>query len=139
MPGGAAGEYTFPHEWAPLLSLDSEDGRYLMRGHTRTRRLSAVAAVSAGALLAAGSAFAATSPAISSFTPTKVKPVAKVTIAGKNLKGATAVMVDGTKMKFKVLSPTKIVVTLSTSAKSGQISVTTAHGTAKSTKTLTIT
>jgi hypothetical protein len=101
--------------------------------------LAAVTAVAAGALVATGSALAVTSPAISSFTPTKVKPVAKVTIAGKNLTGATKVMVDGMAMKFKVVSPTRIVVTLSTGAKSGVVSVTTKHGTAKSTKTLTIT
>jgi IPT/TIG domain len=110
-----------------------------MRGHIRTRSLPAVAAVSAGALVAAGSALAVTSPAISSFAPSTVKAASKVTIAGKNLKGATWVKVDGMKMKFKVLSPTKIVVTLSSSAKSGQISVATAHGTATSTKSLTIT
>jgi hypothetical protein len=109
-----------------------------MRGHIRVRSVSAVAAFAALALFAASSAFAVTAPAISGFTPTTAKPAAKVTVAGKNLKGATAVKVDGMKMKFAVVSPTKIVLTLSTKAKSGTIAVTTAHGTATSAKALSV-
>ena len=113
-----------------------------MHGHARVRGATVLAALATVATVGAASALAAagvTAPTISSFTPTKVKPVAKVTIAGKNLKGATAVTVDGMKMKFVVVSPTKIVVTLSTKAKTGQIAVTTAHGKATSAHVLNVT
>jgi hypothetical protein len=113
-----------------------------MNGHGRVRGAAALAALAAVVMVAAASALAAAgveAPTISSFTPTKIKPVAKVTIAGKNLKGATAVTVDGMKMKFTVVSATKIVVTLSTKAKTGQIAVTTAHGKATSAHVLDVT
>ena len=113
-----------------------------MRRLARTRNLSAVAAFAAVVLVAAASAVAAvrvSTPAITSFAPLKAKPAAKVTVAGTNFKGATAVKVDGMKMKYTVVSPTKIVITLSTKAKSGQITVTTSHGTATSSKQLSVT
>ncbi len=113
-----------------------------MRAQPGVRSFAAVAAFAAVVLVVAGSALAAarvTLPTISTFKPTSVKPASKVTISGKNLKGATAVTVAGMKMKFKVSSATKIVVTLSASAKTGEIKVTTPHGTAVSTQELDVT
>jgi hypothetical protein len=102
----------------------------------------AVAALAALVLVAAGSALAAarvTLPSIKSFTPAKTKPSTTVTVMGKNFKGATAVTVDGVKMKYKVDSATKIIVTLSSKAKTGAIAVTTPGGTATSAHMLSIT
>ena len=56
-----------------------------------------------------------------------------------SIQTASRVTVDGMKMKFTVVSPTKIVVTLSTKAKTGQIAVTTAHGKATSAHVLNVT
>jgi hypothetical protein len=113
----------------------------LMRAQLGARSLLLVA-LAAAALVAAGSALAAadvTLPTISAFTPTKTKPATTVTVTGKNLTGAKTVTVDGMKMKFKVDSATKIVVTLSSKAKTGSIKVTTAAGTATSAHSLSIT
>ena len=104
------------------------------RGDPRGAR-DAVMVLAASALAAAG----VTAPTIYSFKPAKAKPAAKVTIAGKDLKGATAVKVDGMKMKFTVVSPAKIVVTLSAKAKTGTITVTTAHGKATTAHVLKVT
>jgi IPT/TIG domain len=112
-----------------------------MRGQLGARSLWVVA-FAAVLLVTAGSALAAarvTLPTIASFTPTKTKPAKTVTVTGKNLKGATAVTVDGMTMKFKVDSATKIVVTLSSKAKTGAIKVTTPAGTATSTHMLSVT
>jgi hypothetical protein len=112
-----------------------------MRPHNAQRRRWSIAAVAAVALATAASALAgarATAPTISGFTPTSAKTAAKVTIDGKNLKGATAVKVDGMTMKYRVVSATRIVATLSKSAKTGKITVTTPHGTATSASRLTV-
>jgi hypothetical protein len=109
-----------------------------MRVSTGYRTAASVAALLAIVLAFAGSALAASLPTISKFTPTKAAAAAKVTIDGKNFKGTQAVMVDGVKMKFKVLSPTKIVATLSTKAKTGKITVATPAGKATSLMSLKV-
>jgi hypothetical protein len=112
-----------------------------MRPHNAHRRTWSVAAAAAVALALAASALAgarATAPTISGFTPTSAKASVKVTISGKNLKGATAVKVDGMPMKYRIVSATRIVATLSKSAKTGKITVRTPHGTATSASKLTV-
>jgi len=113
-----------------------------MSGPISLRRASAFAAAVAAVLVCAGAALAATpasAPSITKFTPTSAKTTASVTIDGKRFTNVTAVKVDGLAMTYKVLSPSKIVATLSSKAKSGKISVTTKKGTATSTGKLTVT
>jgi hypothetical protein len=113
-----------------------------MSGRITYRRTSVFAATVAAVLACAGSALAAThaeAPVITKFTPVTAKTTAKVTIDGKYFTGATAVKLDGMGMTFKVLSPTKIVATLSSKAKTGKISVTTKGGTAMSKARLDVT
>lgn len=74
---------------------------------------------------------------ITSFTPTKGKSGAKVTITGTNFTGATAVKFAGVKATFKVASATKITATVPAGAKTGKIAVTTATGTATSSTSFT--
>lgn len=102
------------------------------------RKLSvAVAAIAVLAL--AGSSLAATGkPSITGFTPGSAKVGATVTISGKNLKGATAVKIDGRKASFTVKSATRISAKVPSGAKTGKISVTTKSGTATSSKKLTV-
>ena len=91
--------------------------------------------VSLGFLLA----FAAVSaPKIVSFTPASAKPGATITIAGLNFTGASSVMVDGMKASFKVVSAKKLSAKIPTKAKKGTVTVVTKGGTAKSSKSLTI-
>jgi len=100
--------------------------------------------VGAGALVAAlvvsAMALAATAkPAITSFTPTTAKTGTTVTITGKNLTSASAVMFDGLEAtSYKVVSATKITAKVPTKAKSGKISVKTKGGTATSSASLKI-
>ncbi|HLX78719.1 MAG TPA: IPT/TIG domain-containing protein [Acidimicrobiales bacterium] len=102
-------------------------------------RAGSVAALVAAAALLAGSAFAAVSaPKIASFTPTSAKPGATITIAGLNLTGASSVMVGSMKATFKVVSAKKLTVKIPTKAKTGTLTVVTKGGTAKSSKSLTI-
>ena len=62
------------------------------------------------------------------------KAGAKVTIAGANFVGATAVKFAGVKAAFKVVSGTKITATVPAKAITGKISITTAAGTSTSAK-----
>jgi len=114
-----------------------------MSGRISYRRTFAFAATAAAALICAGAALAASpvpaAPLITKFTPTKAATTASITIDGKRFSGVKSVKVDGLNMTFKVLSPTKIVATLSAKAKSGKISVTTGGGTAMSHRKLTVT
>lgn len=75
---------------------------------------------------------AGSAPKVTSFTPTSGAPGKKVTIKGTNLKGATSVSFDGTAATILTDSATKITVDVPSGAKSGQIKVVTAFGTATS-------
>jgi IPT/TIG domain len=101
----------------------------------------AFAAVVAVVAVAAGGALAANyvaKPSITGFSPGTAKAMAKVTVHGKNFSKVRSVRVDGKSMAFKVDSTTKIVLTLSSTAKSGRIAVVTSGGTAMSTRSLAI-
>jgi hypothetical protein len=76
-------------------------------------------------------------PVIASFTPTSGAAGSKVTMVGKNFKGATGVKIGGATAKFVVASGTKIVATVPSGAKSGHLSVTTSAGTGTSKSTFT--
>ena len=107
-----------------------------------TGRISLFAAAAVAVLAFAGSALAAAraeAPLITKFAPATVKTTHKVTIDGKYFTGVKTVKVDGMTMTFKVVSPSKIVATLSSKAKTGKISVTTKSGTATSKSTLNVT
>jgi large repetitive protein len=84
-------------------------------------------------------------PAITSFTPTHVKPPAgtyaapaHVTITGKNLTGTTTVRIGSLRASFKVVSATKIIVTLPAHAVTSKITVVTPGGTATSRTALAV-
>jgi ABC-type sulfate transport system substrate-binding protein len=77
-------------------------------------------------------------PAIASVTPLRAKAGTKVTVTGTNFTGTTSVTVKGIAAKFKIISPTKITITVPTKARSGAITVTSPNGNAISAKTLTI-
>ena len=72
-------------------------------------------------------------PAVQTFTPTKGKAGTKVTLTGSGFTGATVVRVGVAKAVFKVVSSTKITLTVPVAGKSGRISVTTAAGVGYST------
>jgi uncharacterized protein (TIGR03437 family) len=93
------------------------------------------AAYGAGATTASSTAAAKAS--VSSFSPTRGKAGAKVTITGSNFTGATAVTFAGVKATFKVASATKITANVPSGAKTGKINVTTPAGTATSKGTFT--
>jgi plastocyanin len=78
-------------------------------------------------------------PKVSKFKPASGAVGTKVTITGKNLAGATSVTFNGTAAVISSNTATKIVVKVPTGATTGQIAVTTASGTATSTKTFTVT
>ena len=102
-------------------------------------RAGSLAAIVAALALAAVSASAAVVvPKIASFTPSAAKPGATITIAGANLTGASSVMIDGMKATFKVVSAKKLTVKIPAKAKTGSVTVVTKGGTAKSTKSLTV-
>jgi cytochrome c551 len=92
-------------------------------------------------LATAASAPAATSaakPTISSFSPKSAKPLALLTVMGKNFIKVKTVKVDGIVAKLKVVSTSKLTATVPSSAKTGKIVVTTATGSATSATALTI-
>jgi hypothetical protein len=93
------------------------------------------------AAVVAGSALAATTPkpTITKIAPASATSTSTVTISGAHFTGVKWVKVGGKTATFKVVSPTKITVTLSKSDKSGKISVHTAAGTAMSKTKLVIT
>jgi len=79
-------------------------------------------------------------PVISSFTPTSGPVGTVVTITGNGLKGATHVTFGGVKAtSFTVDSDTQVTATVPTGAKTGNVAITTAGGTATSTGTFTVT
>jgi hypothetical protein len=107
---------------------------------TALNRIRAAAAAVVLAAVVTGSAIAATTakPIISTFSPSKAKPLATITLHGKNLTGTKTVTVDGTKATFKVSSATKITIAVPKKAKTGKIALTTAGGTVISAHSLTI-
>ena len=71
-------------------------------------------------------------PEIKSFSPTSGAAKQKVTITGKNLAGASAAAVNGTKEKIVSDSATQIVMKIKAGTTTGPITVTTPAGTATS-------
>ena len=53
-----------------------------------------------------------------------------MTLTGTNFKGTTSVTFQGVPAKFKVVSPTKLTVTVPAKAKTGSLTVTNPSGTA---------
>lgn len=80
-----------------------------------------------------------TAPAISKFSPLSGPAGTRVTITGHNLAGATHVTFNGTSATIRSDSATRIVVKVPTGATTGHIAVTTAGGTATSSKVFTVT
>jgi hypothetical protein len=73
------------------------------------------------------------------FSPTKGAPGTKVTIKGKNLTGAVAVVMGGARATIESVSSSKLVFTVPASALTGPITVTAASGPAVSLKQFTVT
>jgi hypothetical protein len=78
-------------------------------------------------------------PTISSFTPTSGPVGTKVTITGSSFTGATRVTFGGTTATFTVVSNTSLTATVPTGARTGSIVVTTAGGTATSSRSFRVT
>jgi molybdate transport system substrate-binding protein len=71
-------------------------------------------------------------PTIARVVPVKAKVGAAVTLTGTNFTHTTSVTIQGVAAKFKVVSPTKITITIPAKAKSGTITVANPSGTATS-------
>jgi molybdate transport system substrate-binding protein len=69
-------------------------------------------------------------PTIAAAAPKTAKPGTKVTLTGTNFTGTTSVTFKGIPGKFKVVSATKLTVTVPTKAKTGSVTVTNPSGTA---------
>ncbi len=69
-------------------------------------------------------------PAITRLTPKKAAPGASLTIVGANLAGTTSVTFQGAAARFKVVSATKLTLTVPAKARSGPLTVTSPAGTA---------
>jgi IPT/TIG domain len=78
-------------------------------------------------------------PRISSFTPTSGPAGTKVTITGTNFTGTTKVTFGGASATFTVVSSTSLTATVPTAARTGTITVTTAGGTATSSRSFKVT
>ncbi len=72
----------------------------------------------------------APAPAIAKVTPAKTRRGAKLTLAGTNFKGTTSVTFQGVPAKFKIVSTSKLTVTVPAKAKTGSLTVTNPSGTA---------
>jgi molybdate transport system substrate-binding protein len=77
-------------------------------------------------------------PTITKLSLAKAKPGASVSITGTNLTGTTSVTIQGVPARFKVVSGTKLTLTVPAKAKTGTITVTTTAGTATSAKRFTV-
>jgi molybdate transport system substrate-binding protein len=73
-------------------------------------------------------------PTITKLSITKGKPGVALSVSGTNLNGTTSVTFQGVPARFKVVSGTKITITVPVKAKSGTITVTNPAGTATSAK-----
>lgn len=87
---------------------------------------------SAGSAVSASNFVASSTPAITGFNPPYGSIGSSVTISGWNFYGVTSVKFNGTTASFSTPSQTQITATVPAGATSGQISVTTAAGTAMS-------
>lgn len=81
----------------------------------------------------------AVTPEVTGFNPASGPPGTTVTINGANLEGPSHVYFNGAPSRIVSISPTKIVVTVPTAAKTGQINVLTTCGKATSRRTFTVT
>jgi mono/diheme cytochrome c family protein len=95
----------------------------------------ALSVVAAGAAVAVA---ATAKPSITRFAPLSAKPLASITVTGKNFTAVKSVKIGGLTAKFKTASTTKITATVPSTAKSGKVAVTTAGGTATSAATLKV-
>jgi molybdate transport system substrate-binding protein len=77
-------------------------------------------------------------PTITKLSITKGKPGIAVSVTGTNLNGTTSVTFQGIPAKFRIVSGTKLAITVPKKAKSGVISVTNPSGTATSAKAFTV-
>jgi mono/diheme cytochrome c family protein len=100
--------------------------------------LVAALALTAVAAWAAVAVAATVKPSITRFAPLSAKPLASITVTGKNFTGVKSVKIAGLTAKFKTASTTKITATVPSTAKSGKVAVTTAGGTATSAATLKV-
>ena len=71
-------------------------------------------------------------PTVAKVAPTHARPGATVTLTGTNFTGTTSVTIQGVPARFKIVSPTKLTLTIPAKAKSGAITVTNPSGTATS-------
>jgi len=71
-------------------------------------------------------------PTIAKVTPAHARVGATVTLTGTNFTGTTSVTIQGVPARFKVVSATKLTLTVPTKAKSGAITVTNPSGTSTS-------
>jgi ABC-type Fe3+ transport system substrate-binding protein len=71
-------------------------------------------------------------PTIAKVTPTHARRGARVTVTGTNLGSTTSVTIQGVPAKFRVVSATKLTLTVPARAQSGRITVTNPSGTATS-------
>jgi ABC-type Fe3+ transport system substrate-binding protein len=71
-------------------------------------------------------------PTIAKLAPAKAKVGKTVTLTGANFTHTTSVTIQGVPAKFKVVSATKLTLTVPAKAKSGSITVTNPSGTATS-------
>ncbi|MFM2106274.1 MAG: hypothetical protein RL338_1306, partial [Chloroflexota bacterium] len=76
-------------------------------------------------------------PTVGSFSPASAAAGATVTVTGTNLIGTTAVRIGTVRAAFRVLSPTKLTLTVPSTAATGRITIVTAGGTATSRTNLT--
>jgi mono/diheme cytochrome c family protein len=109
-----------------------------MSAHIRRRSLAAALALTVVAAWAAVAVAATAKPSITRFAPLSAKPLASITLTGKNFIAVKSVKIAGLTAKFKTASATKITATLPSTAKSGKVAVTTAGGTATSAATLKV-
>ena len=77
-------------------------------------------------------------PTITKLSITRGKPGISVSLSGTNLNGTTSVTFKGVPARFRVVSGTKLTITVPAKAKTGAITVTSPAGTATSTKSFTI-
>lgn len=77
-------------------------------------------------------------PTVTSFTPASGKKGTTITVSGKNFVKVTAVKLGTARATFKLVSATKLTLTVPATAKSGRVYVTTAAGTASSAKSFTV-
>ena len=75
---------------------------------------------------------AAAVPTVTKISPARAKVGGTVTLTGTNFTGTTSVTIQGVAAKFKVVSATKLTLTVPAKAKSGTITVTNPSGTATS-------